>query len=1825
MACKYIYNGESYTKSEIDEILFNLRDTVNVPYKNYTQNDESVMRQIFGVKDNTLEEYLQIHYNEQFNRVKKLNPTLKFKFDENNNSSYDPGKNIVSISLSEIYARAGNWDHDINHVLSFFMEHEIAHAITTPGLQYGGNMAYIEKLFNKVKELHLKKPFVDKARGEWVDENGLPYALMNIYEFSAEAYSNPYFAKYLQSISNGSESFLDKIINFFRELLGLSVKDSIYDDVMNLYNSEEFADATYQELYIEESTMQLVEPQYAAFYWLNNLNILKGREGEIDDGILKTFNQIPAAISKLKKELRESSLSEKQAQNLSTLIDKFYEISENKDRIATGMKMLDIAFSTANSIKRDMVALEEVPVGERLLMLNVLIHQANSLDFIVPLILEVELYLAKTGIRTADTDTFSKQLAAIRSIKQLVNSQYAKLARPTLIKIMGAELGLLPAGAKIIAERNDFQKRLNTATDPNEIKLLKARIEDKDRTLDKLPIPETLEKAMAGKLEDASLTDLNFQAIANNSHPIVQALSSMITRKNIALSHRTLQKKNRVDRIISDLLGEERISSTRDIEGVTDPIRDKTTIVIGVKEENGEIKRNAAGEIEYETEETDSMLSDYDTEYKTEVHKLRMLIDYYYTKRDDSDGKDDEKYANLIEPVQLTLKNFIREHSEREWEDVYYLSDDIIDEELSTGKKDAAGLDIKTSLRKERGELFEKIADAKARVDSEFLQAEREEANTLLTEANREFQELSSLFDKDGYEKKGVELLIAEQAIKYTEARKLVGERKITPEDQARFDKDKALLEENYTINNRKHNDNAALIDKELENGKINQKQHEDKIAANRKLIMANENEYKIGLSRIQVTKLTDAYYEKIEDINARLDASVAKILLIDELAEIFNKKDKELFKAGYSQLRQMSKPYRDSETIIDGIAFQRNKPESVLVIKEIQQALAKLSEATESFTSLSKNDKIRFEELERLTKSGKIMSDEDRAELINLVISKEKKAALAVKYAELLDDHKKLVDELRNLSESEPSHYYEKEKSSQLNLLRAQAEIDIRADFPAYVRSKGIIVEDGKFYVLEKDSKDDGVVYKKNIVGSEAELIAQFASEKADLDLPNSEWWKNNHYTSTYFDINAQGYISKENPIYIWVKQTPTDEAYIVKNSPSLTYTTFIPNENLRNPRFKLIGHNLAVPKASSRYSGNKRYRELSKPYLKALEALRALKYQTEEDTGMGSNQKTYDLLPSIPKTVNENKINMTTSILNGNTWRDLKSATLSKSDNEDVQFAQHGSLKKSNVVPYRFNHSLKSEQQSKNIFAMILMYDNANMNAANMKELEPIFEAADISTKDLNVLRTKNVQGVFKMKRLLFWKKNNIEQKTVTETIKGGSVLNLTIQHMLDTFVHGESKTEATFNSPLGEIDAHKLVGDIKSISARAIFAGKIFSPIKNSIAGKLNALINANIGQHFATKQNYVNGTMKATKYMPDLIKDYKKLGNRSFIGQTMDYFQVLHGGVQNEFGKDIQWSVITETGHYLTFAKHISEVELQLSSFLAISEANKVKLKDGRMVDFHEAFEIKDGEFKMKDGAEMREDAVKHFIDKIAIVNRFINGAFRAEEKSKIEKHPLGSMFYFLNGFVMPGIKNRYGKEYYSVEAEMVMRGYYKEAYKFAKDYLTYGRDLNLVWGSLNVDEQQRVLRFVKEVSTAIALAILGIAMGSGDKKKVLAQNSGAYNYLLALTMATASEVQTFIPFPGLGGDEILRKIKTPFAAVSQVGNMYKLFTDFLAFTNPFDPEAGRYLRGTANKDGLHDEGDAKFIADFAKFFGWNFSEFDSLEKVQNIKQLQTIRP
>jgi hypothetical protein len=86
-------------------------------------------------------------------------------------------------------------------------------------------------------------------------------------------------------------------------------------------------------------------------------------------------------------------------------------------------------------------------------------------------------------------------------------------------------------------------------------------------------------------------------------------------------------------------------------------------------------------------------------------------------------------------------------------------------------------------------------------------------------------------------------------------------------------------------------------------------------------------------------------------------------------------------------------------------------------------------------------------------------------------------------------------------------------------------------------------------------------------------------------------------------------------------------------------------------------------------------------------------------------------------------------------------------------------------------------------------------------------------------------------------------------------------------------------------------------------------------------------------------------------------------------------------------------------------------------------------------------------ELYNGKPITQNDINLFIGKISNINRRLNGSFRLLDKSKFEKNIFGSLTFYLNAFVMPGIKSRYGNYQYLSEADITLRGYYRDGIEF----------------------------------------------------------------------------------------------------------------------------------------------------------------------------------
>lgn len=1794
-----LYNGKQYTQEELEEVKKNEEIIKNSkPTKDYNLNQDKEVYSIFKnpskVEDLIPEQLLK--------NTLKLNPTLLFQFNEDKDSHYSPSTNTVNISLHQIYNFANENNLTYETALNYFLEHELAHSTTA----FAASLPVVDKIFNRLLEIHKNNPFIDTLRDGYNSE-GIPYGLLSKYEMLSEAKSNPYFIEWLKKVKDPNTNIWQRIVNFLRQLIGLQPINSAYDRIQSIINSNTFKDKQEFDIFAgQEYWAGLNIPNlYLEQSWATSIEAINNDiETNINSKFREYFDKLTKNIDSLQKRLDSKNQNDKnKIKIIKGLIDDHYNIKKKQYVVETGLRMLVATEDVVKSIDKDLKSIDSdatLTNDQKLLALKAIQEKATSIEFMEPLLNELSIELRDFQGRVSSIDDILNTINNIKSIRAQIQKRHLNIIMPYVEQSFIDHNKQAEVAADKIRETIKNIKELQTkSSSESEKNFYNRRIEEEERKLLKIPVKETIKNIMEGKFEDVGFFDYWAQSMAMNNHPAVQTLGRIIADQMALVAARRVWTSNRLQTIWDEYdkqAGIKGLNSHRDLKkAYSDPVSDTVRIVIG-----GKI--NEKGEFVEETINHRAWLDNVNYELIYEITKRKREIEAWEDKRRESKDFDEKnQITEKIVDLRDKLSKFRKEHEEREFIDDYYTPYDILHEKIEN-----------TSLYEERKELFDRLRDIEEKGLSGLTKIEREELIEQQKQLNREIVLLGRKYDEDGNEKTGLEKKLYEQYQKYREARAKIGQYQLTEEGQKLYNEKLQDIEDQYRI------------DKNTIEAKI--KIHENKIATNPDNIeryqksLENLKKELIQLDKdkeekiLEITRVvpTEEFEQLRKDNEDELNKLTEKILSIPELAAQFNKQELDkIRKEGYQWIRDNVAPYRDNDGTIDGVALNENSEKIVKNIKAIQETI-------EGF--LQRNEDIELQGLR--SKSTVVeLSDKEKTRLDELSAKKKQRKEVFKKYDDIVTEYFQVLSNLKALYKTEETEEYKQEKERQINLLAKSKLSFIEDNFEEKLKEHDIVESNGQFsrfgYFINGDRKA---------------VVSMIAKIEAEYEIKDTNWWKNNHYTVN--EWTGTQYSPEEKPIYIWQKRTPSDESYL-KKVPTLKFNTFVYNEGLENANYRKISKDVAFPKQSSKYFGNKKYQDLQsgtstkqKAEFRLLNKMRDLQREIEEYSMMREGQKVYNLHPSVPKTEQEVKISMTNEVLKGkglSSLKEWKKQVFSPDQGEEYSVLFGGSISDKYVrrkeVPYRFNtEDMEETEQTDNLFHMLSVYDNYNTYAVRMKDVQPIAEAIKQVADNISVTNESLYAGAMSIASIVKYFKSKGGQRIKTQKDENTN-LSKDIEHILNTFFYGQTKDSAIINTPLGSIDAQKAISSLKKEASRMIFSFKTFTAIKNSLAGFINAgIINANVMKGWFTHKDYAWGVAKTMYYMKDLIDDYIKLrgGNKSFINQMLEYFQVVNGAIHDEFGNKVQWSSWIEKGHFFMLPKHFSELKLQMAAFLAHSHATKVELKDGTKVDFIEAFQIRDGKVEIKEGAKITQQDVLDFSAKVKDTNLRINGAFKADEKSRFSKTPFGSLAEFLMGYVMPGIKNRFGSGGYSSFTGAYHKGYYREALSFYWNLLKYRNTIIKNWHTYDYEHRSRIIRGSYEIGMVVFLTLLASLMGGGDPKKKLKQNSPEYNYLLGLTIAVASEVQTFTPLPLLGMDEFIRKFSNPFAVSTSLKLYGKTITDGINLITGSD-SARFKVKGI--DDGFHDKGDVKVIADFIKLTGFDYKEFSSVDKVVGVQSFQ----
>jgi hypothetical protein len=1480
-------------------------------------------------------------------------------------------------------------------------------------------------------------------------------------------------------------------------------------------------------------------------------------DADIRKKVEEVLKDLPKTVASIK-----NKLSEEEQSRIEKFVDAVKNASGERDELIAQLSMIMNVARTLNDLGKQVEVADKIEDDNaRLAALYALNKAIDSFIEFEPILSELSNLLEEEVGTPSNLKDFYRQLNSAIAVPVKIKKSIISKTSSSLINLITEyhENIIKPEVERI--DKEIARLRAEGSTDIRRSKQIDARIKKLQDKKKLLPTRETIERIFEGKYDDAGKISMWIEAAIANPHPLVSGLASMINDINIEINKEMIASTNEMQKLIdrtTKLTGK----GLRDQEKLWEPFTEKYERVTRIAEETDK-DGNPTLVPKYVRQK--GLLSNYSPEYTKKFEEWEAWEDYYrsqiYKSEDPSHTQDmKDRWANMLEEK----KNFIRQNSERKYLPEVYEMWDLLDKPIQMEDGTFA------TIRQLRGDYQNKIHIEQDLLQNDYDDEGRKAIYEYIDELVREMREMRNKYDDKGQLKTGSALEIAELTQQYYDLQKKYGYFKMTDEMKGVFEADLAILKHKLAI------------------GEITQ------------------SEYDRQHNKLAVDEIDPKFYETLEAYSDAVSNYAGILSAIPELAP-FLTGTKEVMKENYKKLKEVTRAFRDDDGRIDGVTFEKDRPDVRKEIKTIQETYEELKNKASKLRGLSISDSVRLSQLNSQKSTGNL-TPQEQDELVQLQKASAESKALYNKYKKDIDNYLNALQELAELTISNTTGYYDSQVNNITSNLQASEDVqkqvsDIMASGKFTIGEDTYILQDGKwghqvFVDFTPFSKtDDGAAQASKIL----------SADLANKMLKNSDWWKANHYKAYTFDMSKYKYVEVERPIYIWIESKPKEEKWINRDQPAFKYKRYTIKEEYENPNYKYIMGYIPFPKQGMHT--NPRYAALSADQKEILEQLRTHYRKTQEN--IPQQKKLGDVLPSQIKTPGENLVEATNNFKE-NIGR-LFNVNFSSSDSEDDAFLLNGSMRnrKNKQIPLRFVGKIDEKNQSSDIPAMLLVFELATKKWEKLTKFEPFVKSLQDVASTLNVTETSRRGAKFSLSNVKKALTGNLKEETHEKEAET-TVLSQTIDNLVDMFVYGRTSKEAIINAFGFDLDMNKASSALMGFSSKALFILNAFPAAKNTISTAIQSVVNSNTQQGYYSAIDYAWAQGQSLKYSGDYIHDFSRVGDKSYIGQFADYFSALSGNPINEYGRKTQFTLLKEKGELLSGMKAYSEFNAQMVQLLALAKSTKVSL-NGQMVPIIEAYELDDkGTISLKKGADVTKEDELKFSRLIQRINADVAGRYRELERTYLETMPIGKLAMYMNRYFVPMWQNRYAGPRYAAETGNVSVGYAYESMSLLKDaiFLYQGR-LSEQWKDMSPRERANAMKFIKDLSALIAMSVLVSLMGGGDDKKHLKQNMPLYNYMLGLAIGVNTETQSFID-----PTDLVRKAQQPFMAVNQLKQLVKVLS--LVPPTMLGMDSAWYDHGTGVKDGLHDKGDSKLLAQFLKLMGYSGVQFqpDELVKRQN---------
>ena len=551
---------------------------------------------------------------------------------------------------------------------------------------------------------------------------------------------------------------------------------------------------------------------------------------------------------------------------------------------------------------------------------------------------------------------------------------------------------------------------------------------------------------------------------------------------------------------------------------------------------------------------------------------------------------------------------------------------------------------------------------------------------------------------------------------------------------------------------------------------------------------------------------------------------------------------------------------------------------------------------------------------------------------------------------------------------------------------------------------------------------------------------------------------------------------------------------------------------------------------------------------------------------------------------------------------------------------------------IQFKHNTPLPIDQQTTDgISAVIRWYEQAHINKA-MAAQQAI---------------SKSMIGYMES---LFDQLNNSEFEGKQKRVEDFRRVIDQMNFEYDKFIKGEWKED------------QGLAGRFGDLALRGMSITRMGLDIPNQIGNMLSGNVQAFLGSHKSGLYSGRNLLWAKTKIesrdglVGAMIRDYGKIGNKSFINKMLFYWNPLQESLEGYYNRTRTTNDRLKQGFFdLNFLMEIQdkgELEIGSTIWLAVMDNIKVKVVKSRdengviteyekdengnikTVNVFEAYtENANGEIIIRPDVEWSKLDEETTQRTVWSEIRRTQGRYADWDKVKIESGFLGRLVLFFRKYLEPAIRNRFGNRDTNWEAGVESVGIYRAFMRAAQIY-SAKQLFSAILGSKNtgVSEtyQHKSQMAMRELAVASAMYVMGRllvgAMPDDDDddsvSKILAYN------LIAVYAKVDMETRSLVPMIIIGDmKNYIDNLSSFTNAGRDVGRIIEMLDHglFLGLAQVVDgdTEFGELVNKNAyyqRNTKLFDKGEAKVKKDIMNMSGYmNLYElFNPEDRIKNYK-------